>query len=101
MQEGILSSITINEYQSRFLQGVRRMLKIIRIILSIIVMVGGIYGLITSNNAMLPYMMGLLGVISFIWGITELHNKQKAKGIFYFITAAFVIFVVIQTTLFR
>jgi Protein of unknown function (DUF3953) len=77
------------------------MLKIIRIILSIIVMVGGIYGLITSNNAMLPYMMGLLGVILIIWGFTELRNNRKAKGIFYFITATFVIYVVIQTTFFH
>jgi hypothetical protein len=77
------------------------MLKIIRIILSIIVMVGGIYGLITSNNAMLPYMMGLLGVILIIWGFTELRNNRKAKGIFYFITATFVNYVVIQTTFFH
>jgi hypothetical protein len=77
------------------------MLKIIRIILSIIVMVGCIYGLITSNNAILPYIMGLLGVISIIWGITELRNNRKTKGVFYFITAAFVIYVVIQTTFFH
>lgn len=77
------------------------MLKIIRIILSIIVIVGGIYGLITSNNVMLPYMMGLLGVIFIIWGFTELRNNRKTKGIFYFITATFVIYVVIQTTFFH
>jgi hypothetical protein len=63
-------------------------------------MVGGIYGLITGNNALLPYMMGLLGVILIIWGITELRNNQKAKGVFYFITAAFIIYVVIQTMFF-
>lgn len=77
------------------------MLKIIRIILSIIVMVGGIYGLISDNFAILPYLMGLLGVISIIWGITELRNNRKTYSVFYFFTAAFVLFVVIRTTLFR
>jgi hypothetical protein len=77
------------------------MLKIVRISLSLMVMAIGIYGLTTHNSALLPYEMSLLGIIIVIYGISELLKKRKGIGIFYIFVAAFVLYVVIQTTVFR
>jgi hypothetical protein len=76
-------------------------LKIIRIILSVIVIVLGIYGLITNNFVILPYTLSLLGVITIIFAISELKQKRKIGGIICILVAMFVFYVVIRTTLFR
>ena len=76
------------------------MLKIFKIILSIIVIVIGIYGIITHNHTVLPYEMFFLGMLMITFSISEL-GKNRKKGILYIILAAFIFLAVIQDILFR
>lgn len=76
------------------------MLKIIRIILSILIIAIIIYGLITGNYPAEPFMMFLLGVVFIMYAIPELQQRKKI-GIFYVFVSALLFFFVIQEILFR
>ncbi|CRK82053.1 Hypothetical protein BN000_01974 [Neobacillus massiliamazoniensis] len=75
------------------------MLKVMRIVSGIIVFALGIYGLTTDNNAILPFMMFFLGIMSLVMGISELYKKRKSIGFVSIIAAAFVFLVLIRDLL--
>lgn len=75
------------------------MLKVLRIILSTLIIAIAIYGLVTGNDDAEPFMMFLLGVVFIMYGIPELQQRKKI-GIFYVLVAAFMFFVILKT-LFR
>ncbi|WP_106497226.1 DUF3953 domain-containing protein [Lentibacillus sp. Marseille-P4043] len=76
------------------------MLKVLSIILSVIVVALGSIALITQNFALLPYMLFLVGIHSFILGIIELKKDRKAFWGYVNIGASvFVIFVGIYTVI--
>ncbi|WP_245640404.1 DUF3953 domain-containing protein [Neobacillus massiliamazoniensis] len=70
-----------------------------RIVSGIIVFALGIYGLTTDNNAILPFMMFFLGIMSLVMGISELYKKRKSIGFVSIIAAAFVFLVLIRDLL--
>jgi uncharacterized membrane-anchored protein len=70
-----------------------------RIVSGIIVFALGIYGLTTDNNAILPFMMFFLGIMSLVMGISELYKKRKSIGFISIIAAAFVFLVLIRDLL--
>jgi uncharacterized membrane-anchored protein len=70
-----------------------------RIVSGIIVFALGIYGLTTDNNAILPFMMFFLGIMSLVMGISELYKKRKSIGFISIIAAAFVFIVLIRDLL--
>lgn len=73
------------------------MLKILRILLSVIAIVFGSYALITENFEVMPYALIVLGVLSLITGSVEIKAKRKTGGIISIIAAAFTLFVAIYT----
>jgi NADH:ubiquinone oxidoreductase subunit K len=70
-----------------------------RIVSGIIVFALGIYGLITDNNAILPFMMFFLGIMSLVMGISELSKKRKSIGFVSILAAAFIFLVLIRDLL--
>ncbi|MGG1676670.1 DUF3953 domain-containing protein [Neobacillus sp. NRS-1170] len=77
------------------------MLKIIRIILSIMVVAIGIYGIITPNSNALPYEMFFLGIVIVLWSISELRQNRKKVGIIYILVSVLLFYDAIQNILFR
>lgn len=77
---------------SNFLGG-ERVLKVIKFIMACVVVVLGIYSLMTNNNFLLPYMMWILGVFIFISGIIELQEGRNTMGYFNFAAAGFILIV--------
>ncbi|QNK89589.1 DUF3953 domain-containing protein [Sporosarcina sp. FSL K6-1540] len=73
------------------------MLKILRIILSVIVMALAGYSLITKNFEFMSYMMFFLGVLMLVTGVAELQAKRKTNAISSILAAAFLFFVAIYT----
>ncbi|ETT80791.1 DUF3953 domain-containing protein [Viridibacillus sp. FSL R5-0477] len=73
------------------------MLKILRLISSVIV--GGLagYGLITDNFEFMPYMCLFFGVFLLVTGVSELQEKRNTSAIFTTLVAAFLCFVAIYT----
>lgn len=76
------------------------MLKIIRMIISIMIIPLAIYGIITGNNAAEPYGIFLFGIVLVMFGVPELLQRKRI-GIFYVLAAAFMFFVGIRTTVFH
>lgn len=81
----------------RDLIGEMEILKILKVILSVIVIALAGYGLITKNFEFMPYMMLFLGVFMLVTGISELQAKKKTSAIPFILAAAFLFFVAIYT----
>lgn len=77
--------------------GEMEILKILKVILSVIVIALAGYGLITKNFEFMPYMMLFLGVFMLVMGISELQAKKKTSAISFILAAAFLFFVAIYT----
>lgn len=73
------------------------MLKIVRLISSLIVIALASYGLITKNFEFMPYMMLFLGVSILVIGVLELQAKRKTSAIISILASAFILFVAIYT----
>ncbi|WP_186673914.1 DUF3953 domain-containing protein [Sporosarcina sp. BP05] len=73
------------------------MLKILRVILSVIVIALAGYGLITKNFEFMPYMMFFLGVFILVMGVLELQAKRTTNAIITILGSAFILFVAIYT----
>ncbi len=73
------------------------MLKILRALLSIIVIVLGSYSLITQNFEVMPYMFFILGMMFLITGGVELKAKRKTSAIISILATPFMFFVAIYT----
>ncbi|WP_186673750.1 DUF3953 domain-containing protein [Sporosarcina sp. BP05] len=73
------------------------MLKISRVILSVIVIALAGYGLITKNFEFMPYMMFFLGAFILVMGVLELQAKRMTNAIISFLGSAFILFVAIYT----
>ena len=71
------------------------MLKILRVILSVIGIALAGYVLITKNFVFMPYMLLAMGLLGLVTGVVELQAKRKTSAITNFFAAAFVFFVAI------
>ncbi|MGY0692354.1 DUF3953 domain-containing protein [Virgibacillus sp. FSP13] len=72
-------------------------MKILRIILTIIVIALSSYGLLTGTTGIiLPYVLLLMGLMLIVMGITEF-QKQKTTSFTLFLASGFSIFVAIYT----
>ncbi|MFJ5625103.1 DUF3953 domain-containing protein [Peribacillus loiseleuriae] len=70
------------------------MLKILRIVLSVIVFALAGYSLITKNFEFIPYMMLFLGANVLVTGLIELQKDQKGVwGYMYIIASLFPLYV--------
>ncbi|XXM73119.1 DUF3953 domain-containing protein [Lysinibacillus sphaericus] len=67
-------------------------LKIIRIILSVVIITMAGYGLFTDNVWLLPYMLFLMGVMLLVMGLEEFQKGRKEYG---YISVAACIFLMI------
>ncbi len=73
------------------------MLKILRIILSVITMSLLVFSLITENVEYIPYLMLSLGAAMLVTGLIELQKNSKEFGGYFGIVASlFVFYVAIQ-----
>lgn len=72
-----------------------KMLKILRIISSVIAFALAGYSLITKNFEFMPYMLLFLGLSVLVTGVLELKAKRKTSAIISFLAVAFAFFVVI------
>ena len=73
------------------------MLKIFRIILSIITMGLSVFSLITKNFEYIPYLMLSLGATMLVAGLIELQkNSKEFWGYFGIVASLFVFYVAIQ-----
>ena len=73
------------------------MIKLFRIILSIIVIVAASYSLLTKNFGIMPYTLLVMGVLSFVTGSIELQAKRKTNALISIFAGAFTFFVGIYT----
>lgn len=73
------------------------MLKILRVLLSGIVILLGSYSLITRNFEVMPYIFLFLGVLFLITGSVELKAKRKINAIISILVAPIMFFVAIYT----
>lgn len=64
------------------------MLKLLRILLSVIVIVLGSYVLITESFGIMPYLFLVIGVLSLITGGMELKAKRNTSAIISILAAA-------------
>ncbi len=72
------------------------MLKILRIILSIITMGLSVFSLITKNFEYIPYLMLSLGATMLVAGLIELQkNSKEFWGYFGIVASLFVFYVAI------
>jgi hypothetical protein len=73
------------------------MLKILRIILSIITMGLSVFSLITKNFEYMPYLMLSLGATMLVTGLIELQkNSKEFWGFFGIVASLFAFYVAIQ-----
>jgi len=68
-----------------------------RIVFAVIALCLALYGEITDNYELMPYMMVFLGAMLLVMGISELKVKRKTNAIISFLVSAFVLFVSIYT----
>ncbi|WP_430786737.1 DUF3953 domain-containing protein [Virgibacillus flavescens] len=73
------------------------MLKISRIILSVIVIAIAVYVLITKNFEFLPLMILFLSILIMVGGLVELQAKKKTNAIISILASTFLLFVAIYT----
>lgn len=73
------------------------MLKILRIIFSVIVITLAGYSLITKNFEFMSYLMLFLGAFMLVTGLVELQKDRKRfEGYMFIIVSLFIFFVSIQ-----
>ncbi|WP_042221663.1 DUF3953 domain-containing protein [Oceanobacillus manasiensis] len=77
------------------------MLKILRNILSVITILLAAYGLITGNFEFQPFMILSLGLLMLVIGLIEFRKGRKNYGWISIFTFFFLLFVSIQTFLWR
>jgi hypothetical protein len=71
--------------------------KLLRLILTIIVVALSVFGLITESNEVIPYLMLLLGVSMLVTGLFELQKDKKGFwGYMGIVVSLFLFFVAIQ-----
>ncbi|WP_404454984.1 DUF3953 domain-containing protein [Oceanobacillus kapialis] len=75
------------------------MLKIARIVLSIVTIFLASYGLITGNFTLQPFMIFSLSLLMLVTGLIEFRKEGKNYGWLFVITFLFLLFVSIQTFL--
>ncbi|WP_409271957.1 DUF3953 domain-containing protein [Neobacillus sp. SCS-31] len=73
------------------------MLKLLRIILSVIVILLAGYGLINENFALQPYMMLLLSFVMLLLGIEEFQKGKKGAGWLSIVVFILILFVSIKS----
>ncbi|MFB1100550.1 hypothetical protein CHI12_11915 [Terribacillus saccharophilus] len=69
------------------------MLTVLRIILAIIVVTFGIYGLVTGNHELSPYMFFFLGLMMMVIGISEFKVKRQGNAVLCILVSIIVLFV--------
>jgi Protein of unknown function (DUF3953) len=75
-------------------QAMENGLKIIRRLISIIVLSLAVHGLFTGNFNLIPLMMLFLGVLMFIMGVEEFQKNQKSYRGYVFLVASLLGFLV-------
>ncbi|WP_431028773.1 DUF3953 domain-containing protein [Lysinibacillus sp. LZ02] len=73
------------------------LLKILRIIFSIVTLALAAYGLITKNFEFQAYMILFLGLTMFVISIQEFQKRQKLTGGLLLIVFLFLLFVAIKS----
>lgn len=73
-----------------------RLLKILRLIFSILTVVFAGYSLITGNHEVMPYMMLFMGAMFLVMGIDEILESRKTLGIISLIVAVFIFYVAVE-----
>ncbi|MEO4053963.1 YczI family protein [Solibacillus sp. CAU 1738] len=73
------------------------MLKVMRIIFTVIGAGLGVYALITDKFQVMPLMLFSLGAMMLLTGISELKEKRMTMAIISFLSAAFALFVCVYT----
>jgi Protein of unknown function (DUF3953) len=89
------------ELKKKIEVGGKRMLKITRIILSVITILLAAYGLITGNFRFQPFIIFSLGLLFLVIGLIEFRKGRKSYGWVCIFTFLFSLFVSIQTFLWR
>lgn len=67
----------------------------LRIILAIIIITLSVYGLVSDNHEMYPYMFLFLGLMMMVIGISEFKAKRQAIAIMCILASVFVLFVAV------
>lgn len=75
------------------------LMKVTSVVLAVIVIVLGIYGLVTKNYAAVPYTQFLTGLMFLVLGVIQFRENRKGLGIFLFVVAGFSLFVSIAAFL--
>ena len=75
------------------------MLKILRILFSIIVIVLAGYSKISGNYGIMPYMMFFMGAMLLVMGIAEIKEARRKMGTFIIIASIFVFYVSLEAIL--
>lgn len=73
------------------------LLKVLRIALAFIVVTIAVYGLVTDNHELTPYMFFFLGLMLIVMGISQFKAKRQADAITCFVVSVFVLFVAVYT----
>ncbi|WP_139205976.1 DUF3953 domain-containing protein [Bacillus sp. cl95] len=76
-------------------------LNIHRVVFASVAFVLSIYGLMTSDNAIIPIILFSLSAMAFVAGLSEFKKARKRMAILLFLTSAFTIFVLIQNLVLR
>ncbi|WP_027108321.1 DUF3953 domain-containing protein [Lacticigenium naphthae] len=76
------------------------MLKILRIVLSIIGIVIAGYALLSKNYIVMPYMLFFMGATLLVLGIAEIIEERKQIGIISIFASLFIFYVSVHTLLF-
>lgn len=73
------------------------MLTVLRIVLAIIVITIAVYGLVTGNHELFPYMFFFLGLMMVVMGISEIKVKRQGNAVLCILASIFVLFVAVFT----
>jgi hypothetical protein len=85
------------EFVLGFYGGGEKVLKVVRIILSVIVIALAGYGLINKNFEFMSLTMLFLGMSILVTGLLELQAKRKSSAVIFILASAFILFVAIYT----
>ncbi|MHA6250495.1 DUF3953 domain-containing protein [Oceanobacillus sp. CAU 1775] len=77
------------------------MLKILRYVFALVAMLFAIYGLITSDLILQPYMLLFFGLMLLIMGLEAFREEQKASGWFLVVVFLLLFSSSIQTLILR
>ncbi|WP_432355407.1 DUF3953 domain-containing protein [Sporosarcina sp. A2] len=68
-------------------------MKITSLSLAVIVLVLGVYGLVTDNYVAMPYLELFAGLLFLVLGLIQFHENRKVIGIFLLVVSGFSLFV--------